>query len=257
MRIREDVELANISDVGCKREGNEDYFLYSEPEDDDEFARRGRLIVIADGMGGHNAGEVASRLAAEVIRDVYLHTEITDPRQVLIAAFQSAHQAIVELAESDPEMRGMGTTCCAAILRNGLLHYGHIGDSRIYLIRNGKPSLLTSDHTLVANLVRNGSISIEEAEQHPQRNVLTAALGLDSESLAGDFPIEALQLVPGDIILLSTDGLHGLVSAEEMAQASANQRLKDACEELVARAKVRGGHDNITVQMIGVRRVAS
>jgi protein phosphatase len=255
MRIRNDAELANVSDVGCVREGNEDYFLYCEPEEDGDFARRGRLIVIADGMGGCNSGEVASRLAAETIRDVFLREETGDPREVLIIGFQAAHQAIIELGAEEPEMHGMGTTCCAAILRRGLLYYGHVGDSRIYLIRNGQSTALTADHSLVANMVSDGLISPEEAREHPRRNVLTAALGMDSESLSGDFPPHPTQLVAGDTLLLSTDGLHGLVSAEEMALAVGGQSLGAACRELVARARVRGGPDNITVQMLRVSEV--
>lgn len=255
MQIRSDVELANISDVGCERTGNEDYFLYVEPEDDAEFAQRGRLILVADGMGGCAGGEVASRMAAETIRDVFLGEAESDSRSVLIAGFQAAHQAILNLASEVAELRGMGTTCCAAILKNGRLHYGHVGDSRIYLIRGGKAEALTEDHSLVARMVRDGLLSAEEAEQNSQRNVLTAALGMESESLTGDFPLQPLQLVAGDIILFCTDGLHGLVNGDEMALTTARQSLTEACKELVGWAKVRGGPDNITVQLLGVRRV--
>ena len=257
-RIRPDVELANLSDVGCEREGNEDYFLYSEPRDDDEFQRSGRLILVADGMGGRNGGEVASTLAAESVRDVFLQSGgADDPRSVLIAGFQEAHRAILDLAAREPELRGMGTTCSAAILKQGLMYYGHIGDSRIYLIRGGHAGPLTEDHNVVARMVRNGLLSAEEAQHHEQRSVLTAALGMDSESLCGDFPVDPLPLVPGDVILLCTDGLHGLVSDEEMALTMSGQSLTEACRELVARAKVRGGPDNITVQLLRVRRVES
>ena len=254
MRVRDDLELANASDAGCVRLGNEDYFLYYEPQDDSEFARRGRLIVITDGMGGRNAGEVASRAAAEVIRDLYLHEDSDDPREVLIAGFRAAHQAITELGAEHPEMQGMGTTCCAAILRNGFLHYGHVGDSRIYLIRDKQPKQLTADHSLVANLLRDGLITAEEAERHPKRNVLTAALGIDSDFLSADFPVEALQLIEGDVVLMSTDGLHGLVSAQEIALTISDLTLAQACRELVSKAKSRGGPDNITVQMMRIKQ---
>jgi protein phosphatase len=257
-RIRPDVELANASDVGCERTQNEDYFLYIEPRDDDEFHHRGRLILVADGIGGRNGGEVASRLAAETVRDIFLETaDGEDSRSVLIAGFQAAHRAILDIAGETPELRGMGTTCCAAILRNGRMYYGHAGDSRIYLIRGGRAEPLTQDHNVVARMVRDGLIGEEDARHHPQRNVLTAALGLDSESVAGDFPVDPLALLAGDIILLCTDGLHGLVSDEEFSLTMAEQSLSDACRELVALAKFRGGPDNITVQLLRVRHVES
>jgi protein phosphatase len=255
MLIRSDVSLANISDVGCERTENEDFFLYAEPADDGEFSRRGRLILVADGMGGHAGGEVASRLAAETVRDQFLSNASESPREVLIAAFQAAHQRILETAREDPVLRGMGTTCCAAILRHRSLHYGHVGDSRIYLIRDGVAEQLTEDHSLVARMVRDGLLSPEDAAHHEKRNVLTSALGLESENVCGDFPMEPLELKKGDIVLLSTDGLHGLVSAEELALTTAQQSLSEACRELVARARVRGGPDNITMQLLAIGQV--
>src|ERR1700721_1019066 len=211
MQIRSDVELANASDVGCVREGNEDYFLYIEPDDDGEFAHRGRLIVVADGMGGRNGGEVASRLAAEAVRDAFRNVDQSDPRSALVEGFDRAHQAILREAASDPELHGMGTTCCAAIVRQGNMYFGHVGDSRIYLIRDGQAEQLTEDHSLVARMVREGGPTPAEGERHEQRNVLTQALGVNSESLAGDFPAKPLDLQVGDVILVCTDGLHGLV----------------------------------------------
>ena len=255
MRIRPDVELANISDVGCVRTANEDFFLYNEPEDEDEFKRRGRLMVVTDGMGGRNGGEVASYLAAMKIREVFLEAEEANPRQVLVTGFQLAHRAILERADQDPGLEGMGATCCAAIFHGGQMYYGHVGDSRIYLIRDGRAEQLTEDHSLVARMVREGLLTAEEAEHHAQRNVITQALGVDSDNLAGDFPQQPLQLVAGDIVLICTDGLHGLVSGGEMALAIDGQSLAQASRELVSLAKVRGGPDNITVQMLGIRQV--
>jgi protein phosphatase len=256
MRIREDVELANISDVGCVRTQNEDYFLYMEPESDAEFARRGRLIVLADGMGGLAGGEVASCVAADAVRDVFLYGDSADPRDVLIEAFQTAHQAILEEADRQPELRGMGSTCCAAIYKaGGRLHYAHVGDSRIYLIRAGVAQRLTEDHSMVARMVREGILTEEQASRDERRNVLTAALGIDSDSLTADFPLEPLQLEQDDIVLLCSDGLHGQMSDEEIGLTTKGQTLGEACRELVTRAKVRGGPDNITVQMLAVRRV--
>ena len=256
LRIRTDVEVANQSDAGCERPENEDYFLYIEPRDDEEFHSRGRLVLVADGMGGCNGGEVASRLAADMVRDVFLRAKATDePRDVLIEGFQLAHEAILRMAREERELHGMGTTCCAAILKRGELYYGHVGDSRLYLIRDGQAKPLTEDHSVVARMVKEGKLTPEEAHNHPQKNVLTAALGIEADLVAGDFSPDPLPLVAGDIVLLCTDGLHGLVSDQEMALTMQDQSLTEACRELVARAKVRGGPDNITVQLLKVRSV--
>lgn len=255
MRIRPDIELTNASDAGCVRANNEDYFLYCEPEDEAELGRRGRLAVVCDGMGGCNGGEVASRLAAEALRDAFLSAQESDPRQVLIEGFRTAQRAIVLEATGDSSLRGMGTTCSAVIVRGGNLYVGHIGDSRIYLIRGGGIRQLTDDHSLVGRMVREGLLTPEQAEHHEQRNVLTQALGMDSDSVSGDFPAEPLELLQGDAILLCSDGLHGMVSASEIALALNDQSLRAACQELVALAKVRGGPDNITVQILAIRSV--
>lgn len=257
MRIRPDVELANSSDAGSVRTENEDYFLYCEPDDDEEFARRGRLMILTDGMGGHNGGAEASRLAAEILRDAFLRGDAPEPRAVLIEGFQRAHAAIRSHAAENDELRGMGTTCCAVILRHGKLYLGHVGDSRIYLLRDGVANQLTEDHTLVARMVRDGLLTPEQASQHEQRNVLTQALGMDSDTVSADFPPDPLEVVPGDIVLMCSDGLHGMVNAREIALTAAGQPLRDACQELVALANARGGPDNITVQMLGIRQVES
>jgi protein phosphatase len=254
MQIRQDVELANASDVGSVREANEDYFLYCEPGDE-EFAGRGRLILVADGMGGHQGGATASRLAAEVVRSVFLESESSDPRQVLIEGFQLAQARILAEAEDDPQLRGMGSTCSAAIVREGKLYIGHIGDSRIYLLRNGQALQLTDDHSMVAQMVREGLLTEEQARVHEKRNVLTQALGVPSDCLAGDFPAEPFELEIDDILLLCTDGLHGLVQGFEMALTVDGQSLTEACRELIALALVRGGPDNITLQMLAIRQV--
>ena len=255
MQIRSDVELSNCSDVSCVREQNEDYFLYCEPDTDAEFARRGRMVVVCDGMGGCNGGEVASRIAAEQLRESFYTSEESDPRRVLMEGFRQAHQSILDEAEHDAGLRGMGTTCSAVIVHQGKLYLGHIGDSRIYLVRQGEIRQLSDDHTLVARLVREGMLTAEEAETHPQRHILTQALGVDSQDVAGDFPPAPLALEAGDIILLCSDGLHGMVAEREMALTVADQPLAEACRELVMLAKVRGGPDNITLQMLAIRQV--
>ncbi len=251
MHIRPGIELGNLTDTGCCRDENQDYYCYAEPEGEEEFANKGRLAVIADGMGGHEGGEVASRIAVEHVRDAYLAQPDGDPRENLIAAFHDAHSAIQQYAREHPELEGMGTTCTCAVLKNNQLYYGHVGDSRLYLIRRGAISMVTEDHSYVQGLVRQGMLTPEEAAVHPQRNILTAALGTES-AVPADFSQEPMPLAPGDVLLLCTDGLHGLVSDRDLLFCAGGSPAGDACQELVQMAKNRGGFDNITVQILRI-----
>jgi len=249
MKIRPGIEIANLTDVGCTRTDNQDYYGYAEPESDEEFQRKGRLAVVADGMGGHQGGQVASAIAVEVVRDVYLQDDSEDPEAALIAAFSGAQASILQLAAEHPELAGMGTTCVAVAIRDGRMHYGHVGDSRLYLFRNSTISRLTRDHTLVNRLVDEGTITPEQAVSHPDRNVLTAALGMN-RPVPAEFGESTLE--PGDVALICTDGLHGLVSDEEILAAATRLSPRDACRELIELAKAKGGFDNITLQIIRV-----
>lgn len=252
MPVRSDVELANLTDVGCEREQNEDYYGYFEPESDGEFYSKGRLLAIADGMGGHAGGYAASGLAIETLREIFLSAETSEPEATLIEAFVQAQQRILVAGADFPELEGMGTTCTAAIVKGRHLMYGHIGDSRLYLVRNRKVEQLTEDHSLVNELVRNGVLTAEEAATHEKRNVLTAALGMRSEEVRADFSPEPLQLEIGDVLVLTSDGLHGLVAAEEIGETVSSQPTSDACRALVNLAKQRGGPDNITIQLLKI-----
>jgi len=249
MIIRPGIELANLTDTGCHREQNEDYYCYAEPERDEDFEARGRLAVVADGMGGHEGGQVASGIAVEVVRDAYFHAPAADPAEALMIAFRDAHAAIQREARENPELRGMGTTCTAVALLDHRLYYGHVGDSRLYLLRGGAMLRLTEDHSLVARLVSTGALSAEEAESHPDRNVLTAALGMNSE-VPAEFPETPVALENGDTLLVCTDGLHGLVRDREMGEIAGSHSPREACRRLVEMAKERGGFDNITVQIL-------
>jgi serine/threonine protein phosphatase PrpC len=251
MLLRPGLELANLSDVGRQREQNEDYFCYVEPASEEDFKRIGRLAVVADGMGGHVGGQVASSIAIETVRDVYLTHTSVDPSEALLTAFQDAHAAIQAHAREHPELHGMGTTCTAAVLRDRVLYYGHVGESRLFLSRDLDISHVTDDHSVVGRLLREGQITPEQAAVHPDKNVLTAALGMDS-AVPGDFSEIPVPLNPNDILLLCTDGLHGLVCDQEMHQVALNNPPTEACRELVRMANERGGFDNITVQILKV-----
>src|ERR1700689_5360776 len=175
MKVRAGIEVSNQSDVGCIRRKNEDSFGYWEPDDDQQFRRKGRLAVVADGMGGYEGGQEASRLAVETVMTVYRDCADSDSQQALIDALHAAHEHIRQYSSAHPELRGMGTTCTAAAIvrvsEYDALYYVHVGDTRLYLIRDGHITRVTRDHSYVSRLVESGMISQEEAEHHPQRNI--------------------------------------------------------------------------------------
>jgi PPM family protein phosphatase len=249
MRIRPGIELAGLSDVGCHRENNEDHYSYWEPADDEQFLSKGRLAIIADGMGGYEGGQEASHLAVDTVQEFYANTPDSEPQALLIHAFLAAHQRIQEQASERSALQGMGTTCTAVALVGRQLYYAHVGDSRLYLVRNGSISRLTHDHSYVGRLVEHGVISSEEAESHPQRHILTAALGAGAE-ITPDAPEQPLALDDGDVLVLCTDGLWGVVHDEEIRSAVNGHPPREACRELVKTAKQRGGPDNITMQIL-------
>jgi PPM family protein phosphatase len=251
MKMRPGVEIAGLSDVGCQREENEDSYGYWESEDDALFARLGRLAIVADGMGGHEGGQIASRIAVETIRQTYSQATQIGPKEGLLEAFLEAHRRIQQQARENPKLRGMGTTCTAFALVENHLHFAHVGDSHLYLLRAGSLRLLTRDHSLVARLVETGMIRTEEAENHPQKHVLTAALGVNGE-IAPDFPAEPLPLEKSDVLLVCTDGLWGQMADSEMEQTLASEAPASACRTLMKLAKDRGGPDNITLHIARV-----
>jgi PPM family protein phosphatase len=272
MKVRAGVEVSGQSDIGCLRQNNEDSFGYWEPEDDQQFLRKGRLAVVADGMGGYEGGQEASRLAVETVMAVYRDFGGDDPQAALIEALQAAHEQIRQYSFAHPELRGMGTTCTvAAIVPAGLegangaakglesgvrkydaLYYVHVGDTRLYLIRDGQITRVTRDHSYVGRLVESGMISPEEAEHHPQRNILTAALGTNPD-LVMDSPGRPEPLRPEDVLLICSDGLWGLVRDAEILDAVENKSAEEAGRKLIELARQRGGPDNITVEILRLR----
>jgi protein phosphatase len=232
------------TDVGCVRRLNEDSvaFIASAGRDDRDY---GALALVADGMGGHAAGEVASALALEVVRRVYYSLDKT-PSEALRAAFDAANQAIFDYASKHPDCAGMGTTCTALGVRDSLLWLAHVGDSRAYLMRDGRLIQLSDDQTLHAQLVRDGVMSPEDAGKGAGSNVILQALGtrLDVEPTIWT---EGLPLRQGDIIVLCTDGLTNLVSDARIAEAVSKNPPPVACRLLIDAARRGGGYDNISV----------
>ncbi|HVG99121.1 MAG TPA: Stp1/IreP family PP2C-type Ser/Thr phosphatase [Miltoncostaeaceae bacterium] len=229
------VELADLSDTGRVRRHNEDRSLVTPP-----------VIAVADGMGGAKAGEVAAQLAVEEVARLEGPVEVADIR----AAVDRANRAIRRMARDDPDKSGMGTTFTAAMLEDGRLDVVHVGDSRAYLWRDGRLRQLTEDHSVVAELVKRGSITPEDAETHPHRNVITRALGAEPQVVVDTF---SEYLRDGDVVLLCSDGLSSYVSEEDIAGALADAvTLADAAKALVERANRAGGTDNVTVVLARV-----
>ena len=220
-----------LSHPGRRRRRNEDAWVCHPP-----------LFAVADGMGGARGGEIASRVAATALGE---SVDGSGEARV-VALIQEANRQVYERAREDSDASGMGTTITVALFENGIVSIGHVGDSRAYLIRDRKVDQLTEDHSLVAELVRTGRLSPEEAESHPQRSVITRALGTDPDVDVDTFSIEAN---PGDLFLICSDGLTSMVGDEEILDVVEPRRddLDSAAKELVAAANRSGGEDNITV----------
>ena len=226
------VEQAHRTDTGRQRNANEDAY----------FAR-GPLFAVADGMGGAQAGEVASRLAAESFEPVERGEE--SPEAYLRAIARTANARIHRLAQADSSRSGMGTTLTAALVEDDEVSFAHVGDSRAYLFRDGELKLLTSDHSLVEELRRQGRLTDEQAEDHPQRSIITRALGPEREVEVDTMTYRAR---PGDVYLLCSDGLTTMVREDRIAATLADtESLDDAVSSLVREANEAGGRDNITV----------
>lgn len=244
-------EIASLTDVGLQRSNNEDSYLYWEPDSDEEFRRKGRLAVIADGMGGYEGGQEASRLAVETVRHIYDAEFDGDAQRTLLQALDSAHRNIQRYAEEHPVFHGMGTTCTAVSIIGRELCFAHVGDSRLYLVRPGTISRLTRDHSYVGRLVESGIVRSEDAESHPQRHILTAALG-SGKDVVPDKPEHPLPLEEGNTLVLCTDGLWSLVGEQDIAHVVRSGTPSESCTALVKMALERGGPDNVTLLVLRI-----
>src|SRR5687767_957500 len=248
-----DVKAFGLTHVGRQRQHNEDAFLV---EDD------ALLFLVADGMGGHAAGEIASRIAVDSISEFILHTKEDDgtwphaydeqfrrSTNRLMAALRMANTRVLEAMRKDARLRGMGTTVVAALAEEGTIAVAHVGDSRAYLIRDGELSRITNDHSWVFEQVQAGMLTEAEAEKHPLRNVITRALGgaLQVTPDASEIVVQA-----GDVFLLCSDGLTGMVPEDEILRlvTESNGDLQKACQQLVDAANERGGLDNVTAILV-------
>lgn len=230
------VEHAALSNIGLERDRNEDSFLARPP-----------LFVVADGMGGAAAGDVASSTLVEVFACAAAEGEL--PAE-LEATVKQANERIHALAQADPSRRGMGCTTTASYVADGGLTTAHVGDSRLYRLRDGDLEQLTDDHSLVGGLVRLGQLTPAEAESHPQRSVILRAVGVEA---AVEVDVLRHELEPGDLFLLCSDGLNGMVRDEVIEETlRVPASLSKAAEMLVDLANAAGGRDNITVLLFRV-----
>ncbi|MEM7483022.1 MAG: Stp1/IreP family PP2C-type Ser/Thr phosphatase [Acidobacteriota bacterium] len=249
-----EVKAFGLTDRGLARPHNEDYFEIDSDQN---------LFLVADGMGGHRHGEVASQLAVRTIKDFVDKTanpettwpfvpepELRRPTNILKMAVRLAHDRVMYAIREDRRLFGMGTTVVGLLLEDGFAAIAHVGDSRAYRLRDGNLELLTDDHTWVNEQVVAGFLSADQARVHPLKNVVTRALGGERE-VAVD--IKEVEVESGDLFILCSDGLTTMLSDEEiLAGAQSSTSLDEICHNLVDAANSRGGHDNVTVVALGI-----
>ncbi len=228
------------TDIGRKREVNQDYvFVSNQP-----IGNIPNLLVVADGMGGHNAGDYASKFVVEVLKKELARSEEDGPRAMMKKAIEAANHQLIAESKTDAKLEGMGTTLVAATVIEHTLYFANVGDSRLYLL-NDEIRQLSKDHSLVQEMVRLGGLNAEEAKHHPDKNIITRAIGV-KEEIEIDFFEHRLR--KGDIILMCTDGLSNMVEDEEIFQIVRSSRdVVEAVEQLIEKANSNGGKDNIGV----------
>lgn len=246
------LNVAQRSDIGRQRQVNEDSMIALLPEDPQVMTRKGALFVVADGMGGQTAGDVASTMAVNLVRDAYYADENDDVDASLLQAMRRANTAIYQasqLQEPLPEKNRMGTTCVAAVLIGDTVHVANVGDSRAYIVRGKQLLQISQDHSLVAQQVREGLLTPDQAREHPERNMIYRCLGMSAD-VEADLFSEAVQ--EGDLLVLCTDGLSNLVSDEELQEIVQQFGPQESVYHLVDRANEQGGPDNITAIVVRV-----
>lgn len=235
----------SITDVGMVREVNQDYvFCYENP-----IGQVSNLFLVADGMGGHKAGDYASRYCVEKVVESVKNGKIRSPISIMEQAIQEANTAVYQKAEVEEELNGMGTTIVAATILGSELYIANVGDSRAYLIRENIHQI-TEDHSLVEAMVQSGDIERKDARLHPNKNVITRAIGTSATVQADFFEIS---VVEGDVILLCTDGLTNMVEDEEICRIiKSDSDMKKVGAELVRMANANGGRDNIGIILVQI-----
>jgi|HubBroStandDraft_1064217.scaffolds.fasta_scaffold00190_5 serine/threonine protein phosphatase PrpC len=243
-----EIDASVLTHMGKVRTNNEDSVTFVRPNAAEARKSHGVLAVVADGMGGHEAGELASKLAAEGIARGYYRSCATPP-EALADAFREANREIFETSAKDPGLKGMGTTCVAAAILDDLAWWAWVGDSRLYLLRRGRIYRMSEDHTVVHEMVRRGLLTAEEAHCHPERSALARAMGT-RESIELAVGAQPIHLADGDRLLLCSDGLHDLLTDEEIAEYAGETLVAASAERLLLLALERGGFDNISIVLL-------
>lgn len=244
--MKTELLIAGLTDTGKERPENQDFHAAAT-------GNFGTVVIVCDGMGGTGGGQLASQAAAGVIRDHF--TALPDNYNIieeLGKAFRSADSEIRMIGQTDPSLQGMGTTAVVLLVKKEMAYIAHIGDSRAYLIREGKIKQLTKDHSVIQQLIDSGSITENEAVRHPDRNIITRMLGGEGKNTP-DF-LEPFVLYKNDTIVLCSDGLHTHLSDTQILEAVKRNGLQDACRILIKLANIGGGKDNITVQLAQVTK---
>lgn len=235
----------SITDIGKRRKLNQDYVFAS----DRPLGNLPNIFIVADGMGGHNAGDYASKYAVETVKEEIVRSFEKSPVKILRAAISSANAHIRRAAQEEEALSGMGTTMVAATcLGDRYLEVANVGDSRLYVVNDRKIEQITKDHSLVEEMIRLGGIDRASARSHPDKNIITRAIGVEDEVEADFFHVE---LEPGDLVLMCSDGLTNMLDDEEIHMIlSSQESVEGKAEELVKAANLNGGRDNIAVILI-------
>ncbi len=239
------MKAVGISDIGKCRKNNEDDFYVAK-----EDASLPYLYIVADGMGGCNAGEVASRSAISAFVDYAKQEKEEEPADLLAGGIQAANKAVFDKSNTETDFAEMGTTIVAAAVEQDKVYVAYVGDSRAYLMQNGHLTLLTTDHSYVMELVKLGTITKEEAAKHPKRNIITRAVGI-RDTVEADTVVQDVK--EGDVLLLCTDGLSGMLTDMEI-EAVLQEKIsaEEKAAQLVAEANEHGGHDNISLILVEI-----
>ncbi len=234
-----------ITDIGQRREMNQDYIFYS----DTQIGRLPNLYIVADGMGGHNAGDYASRCAADTMKEYVEQSDYENPVTVLKYAILKANERLIVDAQEQPELSGMGTTVVACVICDRHLYVANMGDSRLYRITKDHIEQITMDHSLVEELIRSGKLERENVRNHPEKNIITKAVGATMDAMPDFFELD---IEDEDRILLCSDGLSNMVEDDEIEDIIREENsLEIAVHRLIDRANYYGGRDNISVVLIG------
>lgn len=247
LRVRPVVTVACKTDLGRTRENNEDKFEYFIAEDERLLANKGHVFVVCDGMGGHAAGQIASELASKTFIEVYQNHPAAETESALRSSVIAANRFVNDVQRAIPARKGMGTTLSALVLLQGEGHVAHVGDSRVYRLRNSVLDQLTKDHTWVEEAIQSGEITPEQAHTHPYRHVLNRAIGTE-QSVEVD--VMSFDIQENDVFLLCSDGLMNHVADAEIQEILASNTPSAAAWKLVTQALLGGGSDNCTVLIV-------